>query len=537
MPIDIQPLLVPISPDKPGGEDCRNGELYALLSAEVDLIGKPDATRPTDWDKVQQTALLILTTKAKDFMVASWYGVGLIETRGFEGIAASLTLWNGLFNTFWDKSFPPLTRIRGRRNAITWWLDHTTAWLDANPVPPLEKVDLDQLLSLANEFNQLFGERDQEAPSCSEFLRLIKAIDVIVVPALESDATVDSSSDGISSDADTENNPPVQDGVNSSVLNSGPNVVMKDLSRATSIDDVLKSLQPIQNYLGNMATVISALDDESLFPIQLNRFAARASLQELPANKGGLTQIPPPPQSELQMFANICSSDNPEGIAAFCEGRIVTYPFWFDLDHKAAEAYSALGGGGAKKGELIIDELLAFLNRLAGIETFSFSDKNFRFANSETLAWIADCKERRNGGGETDSFSLAKKLANESSGKGDITAAMLVFQQFIDNSRSLRDQFKSRLELISLLFNEKKESDILPFIQPLLTISNDVNLASWEPNLALQVWELQLRAIKRKLTLLDPNSPSDIKDAIQNLVDQALREISALNFVAATRQL
>ena len=88
-----------------------------------------------------------------------------------------------------------------------------------------------------------------------------------------------------------------------------------------------------------------------------------------------------------------------------------------------------MGPAAANMRSAVIDEVLAFVKRLPGVEQLTFSDGT-PFADEATKAWLATCQAERSGGGPTDKFSEAKKQANESVGLGDSDAAVAALQDF-----------------------------------------------------------------------------------------------------------
>jgi len=545
---DISKILAPISTDAPAGKDCRNGDLYQLLAAEIELMSSLNASRLIDWNVVDDKAKNILETEAKDFLVAVWYGAAQIEKHGIDGLSVAFTVLNSLFNQYWETAYPPVSRLRGRRNAIVWWLDRTTEWLPTASVRPLTQEEYEQLVALAQTFDQSFGEKDSESPNCSQLIRAIKALEVIQPepepePSLAPEKTSQEASEPVEDSATTQAakvqtlSPSTPDMPSSVAPTSLPPVVMKDAKTLASFEDVLQAIEPTRAYLGQLSEVVAKVAPGNPFAIHLTRFAARAHLQALPTNKNNLTLIPPPSQTDLKMFSMVCEAKNPENIVSFCEARIETFPFWFDLDHQAALGYAMMGEGGKKMATAIIDELLTFLSRLPNIEKFTFSDKNFPFANSECLAWINTCLEQRQGGGATDEFSQVKKIADQFLGDGKVQESMQTYQHFVDHTRSLRDQFRARLEMVNLLFTANIDSDLLPLIEPLLNICRDNDLGRWEPALAIRAWSYQVKAIQRKMDQLGPSPAADLIKPLKILHTQSLTEIANIDMLIAAKQM
>lgn len=543
---DISKILEPISIDSPAGKDCRNGDLYQSLAAEIELMTNLSASRQVDWNIVADKAKNILERESKDFLVAVWYGSAQIEKYGIDGLSVAFTVFNAFFNQYWETAYPPVSRLRGRRNAIVWWLDRTTEWISAASVRPLTKEEYEQLVSLAQSFDQTFGEKDSESPNCSQLIRSIKALELIELKPEPKPAPQEATSEALepaqhspkATQASAQTlTPSTSDMPSSADAPSLPAAAMKDAKTLTSFEDVLQAMEPTRAYLGQLSEVVAKVAPDNPFAIHLTRFAARAHIQELPANKDNLTLIPAPSQTDLKMFSMVCDAKNAEGIVSFCEARIVTFPFWFDLDHQAALGHAMMGEGGRKMAKAIIDELLAFLSRLPNIEKFSFSDKNFPFANSECLAWIENCREQRRGGGATDEFSQVKKIADQFLGDGKVQESMKTYQHFVDHTRSLRDQFRARLEMINLLFTTHSESDLLPLIEPLLQTCRDNDLGCWEPALAIRAWSYQAKAIQRKIDQLGPSPSADLIKPLKILHTQSLTEISHIDMLIAAKQI
>jgi type VI secretion system protein VasJ len=183
----------------------------------------------------------------------------------------------------------------------------------------------------------------------------------------------------------------------------------------------------------------------------------------------------------------------------------------------------------------VIDEVLAFVKRLPGVERLTFSDGT-PFADEATKAWITSCQAERLGGGATDKFSEAKKQANESVGSGDSDAAVAALQDFLSNTRSGRDQFRARIALAELALGLKKDLDMQPLIDPLLDECERLNLMYWEPELALLAWSLKLRAARAAAKQLEDTQDLEKRAASQSAVQLALKKISMLDFGEAMRQ-
>jgi type VI secretion system protein VasJ len=539
MAIDFEALLLPISSEAPGGVEPRETPQYEVVFAEVERLTSPSADRQPDWLKVENQSIELLKTVSKDFMVASWLSAAWVEKSGVEGLSAGLGLFSGLLNTYWDTGFPPVKRLRGRRNAVIWWTDRVTAWLNATTPAPLAIEAHSLLVERSQEIDRRLAEVDSEAPSLNELVNLIKRLDVIepVAQPVTQDAGTNASAPAqaqqtaaSSSSMASAANPGA---VISSATVTGPQ--LGSLSKVANLDDWVSALASVFGYLGDASQKLAELDPYNALAIGLNRFGARGALLSLPQAQGQATLIAPPPIAEMQSFETVCDAGNPQGVASFCEGRLSTYPFWLDLDRQSALAYGAMGPAAATMRSAVIDEVLAFVKRLPGVERLTFSDGT-PFADEATKAWITTCQAERLGGGATDKFSEAKKQANESVGSGDSDAAVAALQDFLSNTRSGRDQFRARIALAELALGLKKDLDLQPLIDPLLDECERLNLMYWEPELALLAWNLKLRAARAAAKRLEDTQDLEKIAASQSAVQLALKKISMLDFGEAMRQ-
>jgi type VI secretion system protein ImpA len=118
--IDIEALLAPLDTGEGGaGEDLRAdfspaSPYQKLRDARSDAraeeraqdAGEEDPVVPAAWREVRRLAIECLSTKAKDFEVASWLTEALVRLEGLPGLAACATLIEGLADRYWEHGFP-----------------------------------------------------------------------------------------------------------------------------------------------------------------------------------------------------------------------------------------------------------------------------------------------------------------------------------------------------------------------------------------------------------------------------------------------
>ncbi len=268
----------------------------------------------------------------------------------------------------------------------------------------------------------------------------------------------------------------------------------------------------------------------------MSRFAARGALISPPPAQQGATSLIPPPVAISDAFATIARSGNADGLIEFCESRIATFPYWLDLDRESARGYGMLGEQGAAMRQAVVQNALAFTKRLPGIERLAFSDGT-PFADEATLQWLENCRAESRGGGEAmDRYGRVRRQALEAADAGRQDEAMQCYQGLIESTWSGRERFQARLALAELFLGMPPgDADLVSLVGALADECRERQLAAWEPALALQTWQLVLRAARQSLA--DPALAEDghRRDACRQAAREALRELAALDFVMASK--
>ncbi len=189
MALDIQSLLQPISSDRPAGDEVNESPDYQAIASQIDQLTRADFTGTIDWGKIQTQASQILLQQSKDFLVAGWVAVSWVELQGVTAIKDGANLFVGMLNQYWDDGFPPVARIRGRRNAIAWWADQASAFIARGNLQPLQQDQYDAIQIAVKELDKTFASRDPDAPSLGDFMQLVGSLEVKPEPAAAPVAT------------------------------------------------------------------------------------------------------------------------------------------------------------------------------------------------------------------------------------------------------------------------------------------------------------------------------------------------------------
>lgn len=538
MALDLDALLQAI-PEGSVTDAPREAAQFSEMEREIGKLNSLAADSLPNWARVEQLACEFLSQQSKDYLVASWLAEAWTQRHAMLGVSAGLGLFAGITEKFWEQSVPPVARLRGRRNAILWWIDRVTQWLEKQTDVAIGVSLAENLVTHAKGLDALLAEKDPEAPSLARLLSLLQRIPVEHPAAPISEPVPEPTSldpngvgDGTASAApvNTIQGAPKPAGASAAVNTpslSGP-IEIK------SFDDVIRLLRPAQDYIAQIGPALFAFDHANPLAIYLTRFAARTDIFEIPPANNGKTAIPPPPVAIVDAFEKISGSKNALGLVEFCESRIRAFPYWLDLDYHSARGFAMMGLAGAKMREAIIDMMLAFVNRVPDIEQFTFSD-DMPFASLETITWIKQCRQDRNGGGRQDALDGVRTQAQAQLAEGHLGHAQEILQNHITGNCSQREQFRARLALVQIMLSQEPQADLLALIAPLVDDCLRLGLDQWEPELASQAWELNVLGARQVIASTNTDIDTNRRAFAHTQMEDALKHLSVVNFTAASR--
>jgi len=114
MAIDVESLLLEVSPDAPCGEDLSYDAAFLALedmvrtkSAGGIVEGAEEVIEEPNWREVREKSLELLR-RSKDLRVALYLALGLLKTEGLAGLRDGLAVLRRLLERFWDNLYPHL---------------------------------------------------------------------------------------------------------------------------------------------------------------------------------------------------------------------------------------------------------------------------------------------------------------------------------------------------------------------------------------------------------------------------------------------
>lgn len=472
---------LPFEGASPVGNEVRGEPAFDLLEIELSKLSSPVHSASIDWNKINRLAAELLSTKGKDLMVACYLTGGLFETRSLAGMADGLQVIADLLETYWDTMYPPLKRIRGRRNAVQWLVDRIqqrateAAWTE---LPPQELALVARLQASLQTIDAVLMDKDGEAPSVRALLSLVKALPTI---AEEAPAPTRQAATPASAKAPAEDSPTL-------VLDSGEEAEQ-------ALGEVCARLEPIAEWLLNA-------DLADPLPYRLDRLAAWTSINALPPVVSGRTPIPGPVSQVVDALGKLKTGQADEDLVYFAEAQLAAFPFWLDLNCVCAAALERMGSRFDAARREVCGETARLVARLPGIEKLVFA-AGVPFADSETIAWLAGLAAAQGSSGETgkprdrDVIAVALGNARTLAASHDLAGAVDCLQQQLALGNAPKDDLFLRIRLCELLLTERPGAALEAFALSLVDSIDRHQLADWEPALALDGLQVAYKVMTR----------------------------------------
>lgn len=454
----------PISDALPAGSDVRNEDDYDTLQTEIGKMSNPVASGSIDWQQIAALSETILSTKSKDLLVASYLTGALLQTRDLPGLLDGLRVVGGLLETYWDTLFPPLARLRGRRNALQWLIERVTAHSeehDWSALPPQEPELVDGLRACMQAIDAVTAEKDGEAPSMRPLLTLVGNLAIKEPPASPAAA------DAGSADANT----------------AGARAALP----TAPLDSVENAEQAAGEALLRLADIAAWFNDagsNAPLAFRLNRIAAWGGIEALPPVQDGQTALPAPVQPVQDALRNLENTQANDELIRFAETQLPNFPFWLDLNRVAAQALGRLGAEHEPARREVRGQTAALLARLPDLAQLAFADGT-PFADGDTRMWLQSLGSGDSAAPAADPLAGAMGTARARAADGDLAGAAASLQQAIAQTAAPAARLRLRTLLCELLFAERPGANIEAFAQAVLADIDRHDLVAWDPPLAL----------------------------------------------------
>ncbi|NOR58843.1 MAG: type VI secretion system protein TssA [Sulfurimonas sp.] len=351
--------ITPINEQNPSGEDVKYDEDFELLEVEISKLTSPSAASGIDWDKVVELSSSILESKSKHILVAAYFSYGLFKKRSIDGLVDGVKVLADMIENYWESLYPPKRRIKGRVNAIEWWLNKVAQELENTES---FEFDNDKKTDLIANLKRIDDFLNQELDDAPLFYNLIKLLDMKLTPQAEEEQTI------------------VEEKVVEKIPTQKSNKQTQTISKNVE-QDFAATVNNLNMLTGQM---VQAKDYRSeLFMI--NRAFAWLDVDETPTSEKNITMLNPPDTQEIELLSKLYDEKNYEDLLWAAESRITTYLFWLDLHYYVAESLKNLNH--TEVSDAINQQILYFTKKLPNLENLTFSDST-PFASKTTKKWL-----------------------------------------------------------------------------------------------------------------------------------------------------
>jgi type VI secretion system protein VasJ len=499
----------PVSDETPAGTDIRSDPVFETLSSEIEKVSSPSAVGGVDWKKIVEISSDIMRNRSKDLLVCSYLCLALIKVQGLKGMAIGVHIYRDTVTTFWENLFPPLARMRGRKNALEWWVEAVSAALEGLTVEVWPKNEIDSLFDDLDAIKAFINENVDDPPPIAPMISIV-ASHLQGTP--ERGATEISPVAGSQAPA-------------SAARSAGPETSTANVSVKEMAEDPDKALKQCMDLLSGTSTRIMERNGMDPLYFRLNRVVAWVPVAgPPPADKEGKTLLPPPDDQVAGSLRNLYQSENWKDLLDSAESRVTEFLFWLDLSRYVAESLEHVGQ--KKTSEEVAGETLLYVKRVRGLEKLFFSDGT-PFADADTRAWLESLDGKGEGqlaaalddGGLTQQIQEQVAAAETLAKDGKTSQALNLLYGGLNSARSSRDRFMWQIWFCRFLAQTKQARLSASHCRQLVDWVDRYRLEEWDPLLATEAFVTVLSSariqgpdkdetvyggILRRLQLLDP---------------------------------
>lgn len=378
----VAPVLVPISPDKPGGVSAKTDKTYEKILVEVAKLESP-AGGTIDWKAVAADGQALLSKTSKDLLISAYVALGLVKTKGLAGLLQGLaTVW-GLLSGFWETAFPEVTRIRGRVNAIDWLVSRVEAQLGEVKVTAEDRDIVDGLFFVTGLLQDLNRERfGHQAPALGPLNEVLQRVASSLPAEPEAEPTPPAAPPAPSPPSTQERRevaplppPPVE---------IGPHILLPTSS--DGVEAQLTFVSKVGEALVEVAHALRAARVDDPTGYRLLRTALWLSMSQAPAaDESGRTELSSLSSDVSSELEQCESNDAWHDLLRSSERALERAPLALCLQRYAVTALAKLNLTEARLA--VLAETRALLTRFPALSSFKFNDGS-PLVDERTREWL-----------------------------------------------------------------------------------------------------------------------------------------------------
>jgi type VI secretion system protein VasJ len=505
---DLTPLaaayLAPVPGTSPAGSPARFDPEYQAIAAEVaklDALAGPSV----DWNVVERGGSELLQSRTKDLVLAAYLAQALHVTRGLDGLITGTVLLAGILDRYWDTLQPDAKRMRGRANALQWFLERAVPALEAMPEGSASEAQAEALevasARLADVTRQRMGDA---APGFGSFRAALARLRPVLAAA-----------EGASPGA-------IGPGPRAGPASESPSPVSFGGGEPRDV------LEKVGAVLVDLASRMREAGKTDPAGYRTARVGLWLHLDASPAVSGGRTRIPAPPSALLQRLALLQENQQWAALLEEAESALPRQRFALDLQRFTWMALQGLGADHDGARAAVVTEVRGLLARMPSLPTLSFSDGT-GLADARTKAWIDEVvlarpAPARASGPEPDGVTPAFEDARRMLSEGRVAEALEGLRVATAQLRPGRARFLARLDIARAYAGAGLTALALGTYRGLEAEVLEHGLEVWEPALAVDTLKGLIS------TLLVPSK--DSRGTSANL-DDYYRRLCSLDPAAA----
>ncbi len=405
-----EPWTSPVSDGAPGGSNATADPLYDEVRTEIAKRDSPSGGQVV-WRKVIDAGTELLQSKSKDLLVTAYMAYGLYATRGLDGMLTGVSVLAVIIEDFWPVLYPEAKRIRGRVNALQWFVEAAGQVLPNITVGPNDRKTLEGLSFAAKRLSTV--SREKFGDNCPALRPLLDGVERLAAnlppeaPPAPPEPPPQAAPPPVQAPpppapAAPAAPPPPQAPAAPAQPQAAPAApaappppprpavsVAAPAAVAAPADpaEIVKFLSDVGGTLVTAANTLRTADNSAPLAYRMIRTGLYLHLTDTPPAEGGKTKVPPPSPALRAQLEKIAQNGKWAALLEESEGNLRASRFWLDLHRYSAMSLVGLGATHTRAHAELLRETRSLLQRLPALPTMQFGDGS-AFADEATRAWL-----------------------------------------------------------------------------------------------------------------------------------------------------
>ena len=485
-------LLQPIGSNETG-EDPRHSDNFAQIKTEIDRLS--DA----DFELVMKQSREVLISEGKDLRVAGYLILSTLYCKGIPELPDAIAVYRMIMDKFWDGCFPVKESARSQAYA---WLnsDRMDTFIQQQNGEAASLSDLQRLREEIDLLNKLASQRfGDEAP---QWTRINGWVDNYLKEKLNQKSSQE------------------QEQRDQSQKLSKEQSAQEDRMRQSAGSDAPLTESRAEQQISKIITFYRERGERAQ-SVALSRAIRWGGLQT-PPNEAGVTRIPEFRANALNEVAALqAGGAGQEQISVVCENLLMEPGGQWSMDLQHIAHKTLVGLNDTASVHVLEAEIKSLLKRCIGLADLCY-DSRVPFASEATKEWLNGMASEGSSEKDEQSGIIAdseiKEItikASKACAGGNLVAGLEVLKELPGSSG--RQRFIRRIEEARLCIKTKQTEMATAMLDTLNREIVNANLSTWEPTLAISVWNLQLKLIGIELPKANSTQQQDLKTRIKEI--------------------